>query len=256
MRAFQRDDPSLLSRIGGLWTEMINQGVAHFKIAKFEKRFIGIGAVFFYSTMAWIGYMGVDPFFQRKGVGNKLFVDLIDQIKEKDIRTVRLDASDLGRKMYLKFGLKEEFNVHVHKLCEETQANPPQFNLKVSDNLSKWILKMDKESFGGDRSILLRLLSNHGKIIHVNKKGYGIVTSDKIGPVVADRAEVAIAIVKHAYSLGARTICIPHHKDLSEAFISRLYLKATGIVNTRMILGEKVNEINKNIYAGYSFGTG
>lgn len=252
-RAFQRNEPFLQAREAKFWSEMKNHGIAHFKIAKHDEKCIGVGAAFFYSTMAWIGYMGVDPLFQKKGVGIGILSNLMNYIKEREIQTIKLNASGLGKRLYSKMGFKEEYEVSLYKILDEIQKSPFTFNLKLSKSIPKWVLDMDKQSFGGDRSSLLKLLLHYGKLIISENNGYGFVTYNRVGPIIAESEDTAIEIVKYAYELGARTICIPNHQKLSKNFLSPL--KCT-ISDTRMILGKEIDENLNLIYAGYSFATG
>ena len=78
------------------------------------------------------------------------------------------------------------------------------------------------------------------------------------GLIVANKnVDIAIKIVKYAYHLGARRICVPCHETLPRDFFSRLNLKENVQTRcTRMFFGENISEDSTYLYASYAFATG
>lgn len=79
-----------------------------------EKRFIGTGGVSFFQVMptyhnpsgnkAYIMNMYTAPEYRRKGIAYKTLNMLIRDIKDKGITAISLEATDLGRPLYEKYG--------------------------------------------------------------------------------------------------------------------------------------------------------
>ncbi len=259
LNALGETDLSRFDTMGVFCIAMKENELAHFIVAKTKKKIIGMGAIFLYRSLAWIGVMGVEVFFQRKGVGKEIIKHLLSYAQDRDIKTIKLDATDKGRGLYQKHGFKEEYPVSMYKINAIGDKNKPvdTCDLEISEELPVWLLNLDKKAFGGDRSSFLRFQHKQGKTIIADNLGYGMVIGDRVGPVIAENVDIAIKIVKYAYHLEARKIYVPHHEALSAKFISSLSLKWKEQTRcTRMILGEKINEDINRLYASYSFATG
>ena len=77
-------------------------------------RFVGAGAVSYYKVMptyhnpsgskAYIMNMYTHPDYRRKGIAFRTLELLVEDIKSKGITSVLLEATDMGRPLYEKFG--------------------------------------------------------------------------------------------------------------------------------------------------------
>lgn len=78
------------------------------------KRFVGAGGVSFFQVMptyhnpsgkkAYIMNMYTDPAYRRKGIATKTLNMLVNDIKKKSIADISLEATDMGRPLYEKYG--------------------------------------------------------------------------------------------------------------------------------------------------------
>ncbi len=258
LKAFDRHDNSMLNKIVNLWSAMKENKIGYFLAAKSQNKIIGTGAIFLYNSLAWIGYMSVEPTLQHQGIGSKILKALLRYAENREIDCVRLDATNKGRKLYFKHGFSEEYEVGVYEIREnEDISYDNQFNIGLMTKLPIRLLDLDKQAFGEDRSLLLNfLLEQNSRAIIAEKFGYGIVSDNRIGPVIAENVDVAIEIVKYASQLGGRRIIVPSHEK-SEELLTNLNLKEIeGTRCTRMLLGEEIKEDVQKLYASYSFATG
>ena len=79
-----------------------------------ESRFVGAGGVSFYQVMptyhnpsgykAYIMNMYTDPEYRRMGIAYKTLDMLISDTKNKGITSISLEATDMGRPLYEKYG--------------------------------------------------------------------------------------------------------------------------------------------------------
>lgn len=79
-----------------------------------ENRFVGAGGVSFFRVMptyhnpsgnkAYIMNMYTKPEYRRKGIGYKTLDLLIRDTKNKGITSISLEATDMGRPLYEKYG--------------------------------------------------------------------------------------------------------------------------------------------------------
>ncbi|UCG69117.1 MAG: GNAT family N-acetyltransferase [Thermoplasmata archaeon] len=261
LRAFKSTDLSKVADLVNFWKLFIEEKICYFIIAKYNEKIIGCGALVTYRSHVWVAWMAVDPDFQQKGVGNKIMRNLMDYAKKSGFNTLRLDATNVGKKLYSKFEFREEYRVLWHEIkFLKGRYDFEGSGIAVSNHIPKWCLKMDKEAFGDDRSRLLKLLLNNGgKIITVENEGDGILWKNRIGPIIAEDVDIAKNIVRYATGMGAERLYVPLHKDLPQDFLFDLkeVKRGTSLTCcTRMIFGDAVRENTKKIYASFIAATG
>lgn len=129
------------------------------------------------SDVAWIGMVLTLPEYRGRGYATQLMRRCIEYCDERRIRTVRLDATEMGRPVYAKLGFVDEYEVQRRAgELPPGEPRPPVFDLEL-----------DRLAFGADRRRL------------VEKTGFsrpGRVAS-YIGPVTARTAAEARDIVLH-----------------------------------------------------------
>ena len=79
-----------------------------------EKCFVGAGGVSFFQVMptyhnpsgnkAYIMNMYTNPAYRRKGIATKTLDLLVNDIRNKGITAISLEATDMGRPLYEKYG--------------------------------------------------------------------------------------------------------------------------------------------------------
>lgn len=261
LRAYKSTNLSKIGDLVNFWKLFIDRKLCYFIITKYKEKIIGCGAVVTYRSHAWIAWMAVEPDLRRKGVGNEIMNNLMDYAKESGFKSLRLDATNIGKKLYSKFEFREGYQVLWYEI--KSLKGRDDFEgqeMSVSNNIAQWCLKLDKEAFGDDRSQLLRLLLNNGgKIITVDNEGYGILWRNRVGPIIAKDIKIAKNIVKYASNIGAEMVYIPLHKDMTQEFLSDLQEKkrdSSLTCCTRMTLGDAIKENTKMIYASFIAATG
>jgi GNAT superfamily N-acetyltransferase len=160
-------------------------------------------AVSYGPDMAWIGMILVHPEFRSRGIAAQLMTTCISYLKEKQVRSIKLDATDMGRPVYLKLGFKDEEPV-IRYVNEnpEIASRPSEHITEVLD----WseIANLDNAAFGADRIALLKNLSVNGPAVQYSRSGtsdfgFGFARAgfhaNFIGPVVATSAPAAREIM-------------------------------------------------------------
>lgn len=107
----------------------------------------------------WIGMMLVHPDFRRQGMGRALLQRAIDYLGALPTETIRLDATDLGRKLYDTFGFRSEYAVERWggTAPQSTEHARPATPRDLGD-----ISALDLVAFGADRRrVLARLMADH-----------------------------------------------------------------------------------------------
>lgn len=94
-----------------------------------EECFIGAGGISYYRVMptyhnpsgnkAYIMNMYTNPDYRRMGIASKMLELLVMDAKEKGVKTISLEATDMGRPLYERFGfvkMSNEMELPEHKV--------------------------------------------------------------------------------------------------------------------------------------------
>jgi len=149
-------------------------------------------AVDYSGELAWIGMVLVRGDRRRRGIARRLMEHALEWCDAREIPTVKLDATDFGRPLYLALGFEDEQLIErwggTGEAGERTEAGVPDFAL---------------DAFGQDRRELLeRLASMPGAESFETEGGFALTRSGAnaryLGPLVAADRETARRLVKTA----------------------------------------------------------
>ncbi len=127
--------------------------------------------------LAWIGMVLTLPECRGRGFATQLLERCLDYCEQCGIRTVRLDATEMGRPVYARLGFIDEYEVQRRSgVLPPAEPRPPAFDFAL-----------DRLAFGADRR---RLLESTGWSRPGRVAAY-------IGPVTARTAAEARDIVLH-----------------------------------------------------------
>ena len=156
-------------------------------------------------TLAWIGMMLVHPNHQRHGIGTRLMQQALEYLRNRGVRSIKLDATPAGQPLYEKLGFIPEYNLTRYCRQLERPREPFPGCRSLSDNDWPMIDEIDTIAFGARRSRLLRGLAqqSHCALVWPAEgplRGFGILragaNADYLGPVVCNGAEGASALVE------------------------------------------------------------
>jgi GNAT superfamily N-acetyltransferase len=186
-----------------------------------EKAGCAVGTVTFlrYDCFAWIAMMLVDSQQRGAGTGSRLLEQALDALK--DVACVGLDATQLGERLYRRFGFVTDYPlVRTKGVIEATRFGRPDagaHRMETAD-LSD-VLGRDREIFGADRSQLLGSLFRRApECAWIAKRGADLRGYmfgrpghlwRHLGPVVAEDRGAACDLVAHCCSgLDGRRVLI------------------------------------------------
>jgi GNAT superfamily N-acetyltransferase len=184
--------------------------------------------------LAWIGMVLTLPEYRGRGFATQLMQRCLDYCDGVGVKTVKLDATDLGRPMYEKFGFVEEYVVERWK--GTLDGDRREFG-------RDWAL--DREAFGADRRRLVERLgySRPGRL------------ASYAGPVVCRTVEEARERIAHGGAAGVAfwDLAMPNMAavglagELGFASVRRLW---------RMRRGPEIAERPDLVYAlgGFEYG--
>lgn len=258
LRSFDRPLINEIEKERDVWLYLIKNKIAKFLISLRNNKIIGIGGLFLFQNVASIGYMGVLQGYRNQGVGGAIFQKLKQAAIDAGCKTISLYASKLGEHIYRKSGFQGNFSANMYLMPNiPPTIAPKNKNLKVISKIPEWVLDLDGETVGFDRSNYLKARVSLGaKLIVVENEGYGLIskilTNIRLGPVIASNLEVAVEIIGEGISLGAKSIIIPKHAFFQNEIIPLLGLVEQGKPNLKMVFGEN---IIRNLNYLYAIGT-
>ncbi|MBN2591906.1 MAG: GNAT family N-acetyltransferase [Sedimentisphaerales bacterium] len=102
-------------------------------VAEFNGCPVGTTATCIFDKIAWIAMVLVDKESRGQGVGTKLLKHSLNYLDGLKIKTVRLDATDLGRPIYEKLGFVPEYELaRFEGIAQPCKKEPPGGSLKRS----------------------------------------------------------------------------------------------------------------------------
>jgi ribosomal protein S18 acetylase RimI-like enzyme len=203
-----------------------------------------------YSAFAYVGLMGVDPDFQRRGIGLALMQHLLFWLDNKSISLVLLDASPFGQLLYQKLGFVacEPVYVFQRRKGEPIHHRPIETRLLNSQDLER-ISITDMHVFGADRSRLFtNLLEKYPNRAFVLQdglgsiKGYIFAREASIGPWVMQEPEGAEPLLQAVLSLpfeGDVSVVVPGSNTNAISLLQRYGYKVIR-TNLHMMRGSGV----------------
>ena len=262
LRSFDRPLINEIEKERDVWLYLIKNELAKFLIALKNNKIIGIGGLFLFQDVASIGYMGVLPDYRNQGVGAAIFQNLKQAAIDAGCKTINLYASKLGELIYRKSGFQGQFSANMYLMPKiSPKIALKKKNLKVISKIPIWLLDLDREAVGFDRSDYLKARVSLGaKLIVIENEGYGLISkilsNKRLGPVIASNLEVAIDIIGEGISLGAKSIIIPKHPSFQNEIITLLGLAEQGKPNLKMVYGEKIKRKINYLYAVGTYAKG
>lgn len=153
---------------------------------------------------AWIGMLLVHPDMRRRGLGKALLEHAIRYIEEQGVQTIKLDATPMGKKVYIPLGFVDEYTIRRYK-GSGGLSGEEKIDLIDQDDLAL-LSRFDEPYFGASRErVLNELRGAYPQYSLVIKDNSGIVgyamarkgsAAFHIGPLVAEDPLVAERLLR------------------------------------------------------------
>jgi GNAT superfamily N-acetyltransferase len=154
----------------------------------------------------WIGMVLVDEALRGRGVGSAMLAKVLDLARSRGGDAIGLDATDLGRPVYLKLGFTDV--APIDRWCGGLRAVGRGDGVERIDRSSfDEIAGMDRQACGADRSALLLHLMHEPDVFGVLARGEGFAflrpgrTRGHLGPVVASGEDVCSRLLDRLAAL-------------------------------------------------------
>jgi len=163
-------------------------------VAELNECAVGTATTCVFGPVAWIAMVLVDVNARRQGVGTELLRHCLGYLKQRKVKTVRLDATPAGLPIYQKLGFEPEYE--LARFEGIVQRQEPELDVaKATPQIFAEIIEFDYRMTGTDRTkMLTRLFDEFQQEIRFLGHGYRIdgfatlrpgANAVQIGPCVA-----------------------------------------------------------------------
>ncbi|MFX0074432.1 MAG: GNAT family N-acetyltransferase [Candidatus Hermodarchaeota archaeon] len=254
-----RSIPSDIADQAKLLINLTNSNIAKFFIAEKNKKIFGLGAAFNFQDVCSLGYLSVLPEFRNKGVGSKIFSELINAAKKEGCQTFLLYASKLGEPIYHKFGFRSNYRTVVYEFPNSLRNTQNiNENVIIVPKMPDWVANLDRVTMGFYRREYLEIKMKYGsKLITIAEEGYALVSGQRIGPIIAKNLHVAVDLIKKGISIGGNHIIVPKHAKFPNNLFDFLdSIENENEVNLKMISGKRISQKYEYFYALGTYAKG
>lgn len=183
-------------------------------VAELDGVAVGTAVVTAFEAVAWISMVLVEQEFRGRGVGKALMNRAIQVAEELGAKSIRLDATPLGRPLYEALGFVPQYELTRYEgmigaVGESSTTDSPVVRLADLEDISA-IQTLDAAVTGTQRSrFLSRLFAEEPAAVHVVARAGRIVGyftarpgSDalQLGPCIAEVADAGSALLIGALS--------------------------------------------------------
>lgn len=217
-----------------------------------------------FGRVAWIAMVLTDPAFRGRGFASRLLERALADLRERGIESIRLDATELGRPVYEKFGFAVDFELQrwdgIATAGERAEIpNDAKLRDARADDLPA-IVELDRRASGCDRGkFLARLQADEsfpGVIAECSGLPVGFVLQRQgelavqIGPLGATNEATAEHLLRNSLdrTCGRRTYVDLKSGDVALSLV--LQSAGLGVKRTfqRMTLGTKITEFDTSTW--------
>ena len=166
--------------------------------------------VIFEDRCGWVAMVLVPPQHRRKGIGTAMLHHGIDHLKSASVETIKLDATPMGREVYLPLGFVDEYGL------ERWEGQGQAFEIEEVSAMSQSdlseVIAFDTPIYGLSRAALIRRLfgdsngicglvrSEGGEV-----QGYAMARPGsnawQLGPVLANSGDIGEDLIKWSLNL-------------------------------------------------------
>jgi GNAT superfamily N-acetyltransferase len=173
-----------------------------------DDRIVGVGSGIAYGALGFVGNMIVGDNHRRGGIGSAILTSVIDFLAGRGAHRLELYATPEGRPLYAAHGFESIGPSTTARVTRGITVPADGIELAVGGPaVLDELVAYDAPRFGGNRHALLGpMLEDAERPLIVARHdrqvvGYGWVRPDgeRVGPLIADTPEIAMALVGEAF---------------------------------------------------------
>jgi len=182
------------------WRLLLQCGIADCLAIDWDDRVVATTTLVCYgSELAWLGMVLTHPDFRKRGLARRLVEAAISFAQQKQVKTIKLDATDLGLPLYRSLGFHEEQTVERWSGSGTAGSNTRQ---GTPEKIPPFAL--DREAFGIDRTKILKMLAGRATL-RVQKDGFALcrpgARASYLGPCISRSPECAEQLIRSCLSI-------------------------------------------------------
>jgi GNAT superfamily N-acetyltransferase len=193
------------------WKLLIENSENTCILAEHDHKIIGTTtAINYLDQIAWIGMVLVDKEYRGQGISKVLLTNVFEKLKA--CKSIKLDATPEGQKVYKQFDFKDEYIItrmtiaSMNKLVDDSDMILP---VPVGEEEPGEIITLDEQVFGANRKQLIKSLLKQfpgkGWVLKQSNRVTGFVLGRNgsnyhhVGPVTASNITEAKALITNAF---------------------------------------------------------
>jgi GNAT superfamily N-acetyltransferase len=178
-------------------------------LATYRDQPAGVVGATNYGLFIYLGMMTVHQKFQRRGIGQAMLQHMLDWAEVKGIPYLRLDASEAGFPLYLRFGFEVLDQALMFQLADYSpSSNFPQQVQPLRFQDIQALTDFDTPIFGANRAGLFQALltdfPDRGFAVYDasgDMAGYLFAQTRRLGPWAARSPQAAESLLQAALTL-------------------------------------------------------
>jgi GNAT superfamily N-acetyltransferase len=127
-------------------------------VAEWDGAAVGTTMTFLFGPVAWVAMVLVDEAVRGRGIGTALMRHALAHLDGRGVKSVRLDATPLGRPVYEKLGFVADYTLHRYEGIPPDLIEGPLVTTALCTDDWPDVLGLDRHVTGTAREALLHCL--------------------------------------------------------------------------------------------------
>ena len=239
------------------WARLLNLQLDGGFVAEWDGRTVGTVTTCVFGAVAWIAMVLVEEAERGRGIGRALVRHALGSLDRRGTRTIRLDATPLGRPLYESLGFVAESSLDRHHGRFPTASETSEARPLWPDRLDE-LIALDRSVTGTDRAKALRRLAAERpemlRVVGQDRRVDGYLMARpgahawQVGPCVAGPEAGASLMIEARRVLAGKSVFIdiPTEHSGARALASGLTIQRHFL---RMRRGDKLDERPEGLWA-------
>jgi GNAT superfamily N-acetyltransferase len=223
-------------------------------VAELDDIPVGTTVCFIFGPVAWVAMVLVDQAVRGRGIGTALMRHALEFLDGRAVRSVRLDATPLGRPIYEKLGFAAQYTLRRYAGIPADLNEGPLLTAALRPDDWPDVVSLDRQLTGASREALLHRLQEEGadafRVLRREGRFLGYLTwrpvadAVMVGPCLASCSTDGMDLLIDAFHrLAGRRIFVdvPEGNRLAVALLERSDLAFQRQL-LRMTRGDPVHE--------------
>ena len=144
----------------GDWLRMLDMEPNGCFMAEVDGVLVGTTVCCTFDEIAWLALVLVDIAFRERGIGRRLVQAGLKYADDQGVRTVRLDATPLGRPVYERLGFQPQFELSRWGGLPTDSMSAESTQVGGAPGIVdfEWLCELDRQATGTNRTKLLKRL--------------------------------------------------------------------------------------------------